>query len=479
MDYQFSRSQELPKAFLSYSRSSEGSVQQICDDLKRCGIDEVWWDKRLVGAQSWWDTILHQIRDADVVVCLLDVGMPESTAVRREYQYAIDLGKPLLPMLLSSRVEISTLPIELAGKHYVDYRPGNPDALSDLAGALRSLPPASELPNPLPPEPPIPISERDYLIEKVSSTEPLTQDIQVDVLNRLRRLERSDDNDQRQFAQTSLKRFRNRPELLASVADDMDAGSTLSQKSRGAGSGLAVAGVLVALLVAGFLYLRFTADDKPDHASGVTTISSGVNESAGGGALGKSGSQVEGQDNLDTVSTAVSEVESLTTYEAVPVVKDQPEAPAQAEQFSSEGTSPKLVDVKTGKSDESTDDALIDAAPAAVTETNDQRVNISLEVGNTEPVEMDWDVDFAVFEDTLFDLCGFKKFTAVVDRRVGAELIDIRSADRSIPDQPFRGLQKQIGVNQVFEILPGCRILLSSETTSGVSRIRVRAKGAR
>ena len=104
-----------------------------------CGIDEVWWDKRLVGAQSWWDTILHQIRMADVVVCLIDEGMPESTAVRREYQYAIDLGKPLLPVLLSDHVEISTLPIQLAGKQYVDYRPECPDPMAGLMEAVGNL----------------------------------------------------------------------------------------------------------------------------------------------------------------------------------------------------------------------------------------------------------------------------------------------------------------------------------------------------
>jgi len=46
-----------------------------------CGIDEVWWDKRLVGAQDWWDTILNQCRLADVIVCLVDDGIRGSLAV--------------------------------------------------------------------------------------------------------------------------------------------------------------------------------------------------------------------------------------------------------------------------------------------------------------------------------------------------------------------------------------------------------------
>lgn len=115
--------QVLRSAFISYSRLSERFVQQIVDDLRRCGVEDVWWDDHLTGGQDWWQRILEQIRQADVLVCLVDVGASESLAVRREYKYANDLGKTIIPILLTEDINVSQLPDELAGKQYVDYRP--------------------------------------------------------------------------------------------------------------------------------------------------------------------------------------------------------------------------------------------------------------------------------------------------------------------------------------------------------------------
>ena len=528
----------LPNAFLSYSRASEGSVHQISEDLMGCGIDEVWWDKRLVGAQSWWDTILHQIRMADVVVCLIDKGMPESTAVRREYQYAIDLGKPLLPVLLSDHVEISTLPIQLAGKQYVDYRPECPDPVAGLMEAVGNLPPAPSLPHPLPPEPEIPISERDYLIEKVSSTEPLAGDVQVDVVSRLKWLMRADDSKQRDFAKASLRQLRGRREILAVVAEDIDAAlakpfDKSGSKKRGKAAALVASVVgLVALLAAGYVYqtkVKFigqnnsastiadgTADkvasnnetnteltDNSTNIVGSGTDESGTTKMSTSSIAENTGSDSKTGDlrdeeqytpALDGGSQAAN-ADALTNTQST-IVPDEATSKAveedksvstthtdMARQKNKEQSSESVV--STAKSDASDSEAANEGVEPAARVTSDDQP-LQDERGKTQiisdevsPEVQDWDMDFMVFEETPFELCGFTQFTVMSNSRVAGNMLEVRSKDRSIPDQPFRGLREQVPADQVVEILPGCRILLSHESTSGVSRIRVRTKGAR
>ena len=515
----------MPKAFLSYSRSSEGAVQRICNDLMSCGIDEVWWDKRLVGAQDWWDTILQQVRMADVVVCLVDDGIRESLAVRREYQYAIDLGKPLLPVLLSDHVNISTLPIELAGKHYVDYRPDNPDPKSSLVQAVRELPPAPELPNPLPPAPEIPISERDYLIEKVSSTEPLSEDIQIGVLSRLRRLERSDDQEQREFAQTSLRRLRSRKELLASVADDMDSVAVSQNGSKiGFKAGLAASVVALICVVSFILYQR-SLDTDTFGAEGVDSIASVGSISV------QDESRVSDEDAERSEGAKLTATEHVADVEKSAAVADtqnktlaQPLLSVEQESLAGKKLSAEeniRRDDDAPSADMKSDAELLQAKvekPADNSANSAQRIVVSSneKTGETAtspqgdetvsstidspkkidsvrkaiPVtdtintieegtaEIDWQQDFTVFEEARFDLCGYNGFTATAKQSVdGVGVIRLSSTDRSIPDQPFRGLSEQVVTDQIFELLPECLILLNHEKTSGIARIRVRVKG--
>jgi len=55
------------KAFISYNRACEEIARQVVDDLRTLG-NEVWFDQALPGGQAWWDFILQEIRDCDVLV---------------------------------------------------------------------------------------------------------------------------------------------------------------------------------------------------------------------------------------------------------------------------------------------------------------------------------------------------------------------------------------------------------------------------
>jgi hypothetical protein len=144
------------RIFLSYARSDREVVDQLSADLRRLG-HTVWIDSRLAGGQAWWDEILRQIRDADVVIAAVSPSWRASAASRREAEYALSLRKAVLPVSIRA-ADVESLPLELAELQLVPYLPADPAVVRSLAAAARRLrgSSGSELPDPLPTPPPIP-----------------------------------------------------------------------------------------------------------------------------------------------------------------------------------------------------------------------------------------------------------------------------------------------------------------------------------
>ena len=82
----------MTKVFISYNRESETVVRALADDIEAIG-HTVWFDQGLSGGKEWWDQILASVSDCDVFVFVLDSESLDSTACKREYGYAADLGK--------------------------------------------------------------------------------------------------------------------------------------------------------------------------------------------------------------------------------------------------------------------------------------------------------------------------------------------------------------------------------------------------
>jgi len=161
----------MANIFVSYNRKSESVARTVSEDIEALG-HTAWFDHELSGGQTWWDQILARVRDCAVFVFVLNNESLNSTACKREYGYAADLGKPILPILVSDGVSINLLPPALSQIQFVDYRSQDRDAVFRLARALLTLPPARPLPNPLPAPPPIPISYLGGLTEKIEPTPP-------------------------------------------------------------------------------------------------------------------------------------------------------------------------------------------------------------------------------------------------------------------------------------------------------------------
>jgi hypothetical protein len=91
----------------------------------------------LSGGQAWWEQILKQIRECDVFI--LSPESLDSVACKRELSYAMDLGKPILPILVADDVSINLLSPELSKIQFVDYRKQDRKAAIRLAKAISTV----------------------------------------------------------------------------------------------------------------------------------------------------------------------------------------------------------------------------------------------------------------------------------------------------------------------------------------------------
>jgi len=205
--------------FLSYSRHNEPDARSLASDIGALG-HAVWLDQELSGGQAWWDQILSQIRRCDVFVLALAPETLASTACTREYLYAAELGKAIVPVVISDGISTTLLPPALSRVQLVAYQEADRAAAIRLARAIAAAPPPPPLPEPLPIAPDVPISYLGHLTERIDSTGSLAFDEQSALLVDLRRAVL--DPGTRSDARTLLSRLRRRRDLFAAVADQID-----------------------------------------------------------------------------------------------------------------------------------------------------------------------------------------------------------------------------------------------------------------
>jgi len=195
--------------FLSYSRKDEVVVKALAqgfDSARR----EVWFDHDLGGGDAWWDSILENIRSATIFLFALSDASLHSKPCRLELDYALAIGRPILPVQVGPVSSLRANP--LAELQIVSYSPDNAQsgftilaAVDDAAERLRPLP------DPLPPSPPIPFAYLLALGRQIDSTE-LSLAEQVAVVDQLRRsLGEETDESVRQDVLSMLKNLNSKP----------------------------------------------------------------------------------------------------------------------------------------------------------------------------------------------------------------------------------------------------------------------------
>ncbi|MGH9428297.1 MAG: TIR domain-containing protein, partial [Terriglobia bacterium] len=212
----------MAKTFISYNRQDIETVKTLAKDLHDLG-HSVWFDQDITGGQPWWNKILANVRECEIFVFALTPASLASHACMQELGYSHNLGKSILPILLSDKVNVSRLPSPLNEIQLLDYRRQDKDAFKGLDKAIKSLPSPEPLPDPLPDPPPIPVSYLSTLREKIETTKLLSLEDQVGLVFKLKnRLEEDHFQQEADELRELLLRLRQRDDLLAKVAKDLD-----------------------------------------------------------------------------------------------------------------------------------------------------------------------------------------------------------------------------------------------------------------
>jgi TIR domain len=204
------------KVFISYARQNKPDVEQLAEHLRVLGC-EIWHDSSLHGGQDWWNEILRQIATCDTFIAIISREALNSTACRREFDWAHSLEKPVLPVAVEPPPK--ALPRRFSERQIVDYSdPAARDrAALLLAGGLATLSAAPPLPDPLPEPPAAPLSYLTDLIDLVAERKPLDHDQQRHILNHLEPALHSIDPEERRGGRDILETLSSRDDLYADV----------------------------------------------------------------------------------------------------------------------------------------------------------------------------------------------------------------------------------------------------------------------
>src|SRR5260370_2552634 len=103
--------------FISYSHVDIQFVLQLKAELERCGY-VVWMDTSSIpGGDIWLETIIQGINDSLDVISIISKSANESKWMRREYLYADEQGKDILPVIIDG----SNCPFYMMDRQAVIY----------------------------------------------------------------------------------------------------------------------------------------------------------------------------------------------------------------------------------------------------------------------------------------------------------------------------------------------------------------------
>jgi hypothetical protein len=204
--------------FISYSRRDAKAVTSLHVDIERTG-HSAWFDREVEGGQLWWEVILERIRTCDLFVFVASPDAIASKACRAELAYAVAVRRPLLAVMVR-RVNPELLPEPVGATQVVDRCERTPESVMALTLALTHAPPPPPLPDPLPVAPVAPVGSLGPCRDQLAA-DALSYEAQVVLLSELRR--HADNGDEREAVVELLHQLRARPDVVESVADDVDA----------------------------------------------------------------------------------------------------------------------------------------------------------------------------------------------------------------------------------------------------------------
>jgi WD40 repeat protein len=140
------------RVFICYARVDQSFALPLAEQLKARGVS-VFVDQWDIPAERDWDrSIDSALRECARLLIVLSPASVDSREVRGELRTALDLGKPILPVLYQP----CEIPRQLRIVQFVDFTGRSPGDAAALNEVLRALSPVrADDPEP-PPEPPAP-----------------------------------------------------------------------------------------------------------------------------------------------------------------------------------------------------------------------------------------------------------------------------------------------------------------------------------
>jgi hypothetical protein len=275
--------------FISYSSQDRAAVATLVAALRRAGL-QVWIDEQLGGGEMWWAAILEQIRRCDGLVLALSEHSLSSRPCRAELAYAQALRRPILP------VQIGPIDARRANpapdRQIIDFQQPTAEVDSSLVAAAKTLATeAPPLPDPLPPEPPLPYAYLMQLAATVSGPEldPGAQTLLLEEIKAGLDDDGADPSARRDIA-ALLRTLHARPDITWRTRTDVDAllagltttGPLPTTSRRATKWVIAGAAAALATVTAIVVAVAVTGSDSTPTATTTTTLTATTTKSAPG-----------------------------------------------------------------------------------------------------------------------------------------------------------------------------------------------------
>lgn len=207
--------------FVSYSSRDKEAVDHIVGALK-AAREQFWLDEELTGGERWWRKILKQIRESDAFIVAVSENSERSKPCHAELEYAIALGLPIIPVQIGA---LESMMINRVGElQIIDYRQPTPESAIAVSIAVREARERpTELPTPLPQEPPVPF---EYLLRLNATLDgslgPREQEALLAELRRSLNVDGHDEGVRRGIARL-LRKLREHHDVTVHIRTEVDA----------------------------------------------------------------------------------------------------------------------------------------------------------------------------------------------------------------------------------------------------------------
>lgn len=110
------------KVFISYSRKDKEVAEHLCNILKENGI-EYWIDKEgIFSSFNYKELIVDAIDVARAVIFISSASSNASSNVIREIGYAVNMNKPILPLILDDAPYAKSIRLDISDIDQIDFK---------------------------------------------------------------------------------------------------------------------------------------------------------------------------------------------------------------------------------------------------------------------------------------------------------------------------------------------------------------------